>query len=396
MPVISGTDLEYYQLENVVETAEVHQQYSSNQMVSTQFNQQPAYQYQQPQRQTIQILGGGDQTTDMYSGTANFNNGANGRQLPIFYNGPSTNLFNSQEYGEYALGNNSGPNGMLHLPNQQQQQQQQLPLGNSDPSSGSLTFAPQLFNTVSTTTERKRGRKSRQHNQRKSHVATADREAPARTSPTRGVFSTESGSVSRTTGAKEVKRVRTAFTSEQLLELEREFRINRYFTEERRFTIATDLNLSEIQIKIWFQNRRMKFKKEASSNDDVPVPSQPNIQQPPTFASNMVGLYQITTTSHKDIASNIETQYPSILSALRGQISQGPNNTSNMVSQQSKDKPKATSSQNVVTSLPEITDIVEYFQNLEGNVGLHPTPVVQNCGLINEQDWITSEAAELT
>lgn len=57
------------------------------------------------------------------------------------------------------------------------------------------------------------------------------------------------------------RRQRTTFSSDQTLRLEVEFHRNEYISRGRRFELAETLQLSETQIKIWFQNRRAKDKR---------------------------------------------------------------------------------------------------------------------------------------
>ncbi|CAF2408536.1 unnamed protein product [Rotaria sp. Silwood2] len=62
------------------------------------------------------------------------------------------------------------------------------------------------------------------------------------------------------------KRVRTAFTPAQLLKLENAFEKNHYVVGQERKELARHLNLTETQVKVWYQNRRTKHKRLKSED----------------------------------------------------------------------------------------------------------------------------------
>lgn len=62
-------------------------------------------------------------------------------------------------------------------------------------------------------------------------------------------------------------KYRVVYTDYQRLELEKEYHMSHYITIRRKSELASSLQLSERQVKIWFQNRRAKDRKQTKKRD---------------------------------------------------------------------------------------------------------------------------------
>lgn len=66
---------------------------------------------------------------------------------------------------------------------------------------------------------------------------------------------------------KSGSRSRCTYTRTQIQELEKEFMVSHYVSSHRRLILASKLNLTDRQIKVWFQNRRSKEKRNSYSSE---------------------------------------------------------------------------------------------------------------------------------
>ncbi|VDP12758.1 unnamed protein product [Soboliphyme baturini] len=78
------------------------------------------------------------------------------------------------------------------------------------------------------------------------------------------------------------KKTRTVFSRNQVFQLETMFDVKRYLSSAERANLAHSLRLTETQVKIWFQNRRNKWKRQLVADLDVNGVGQ----TPSTFLTN--------------------------------------------------------------------------------------------------------------
>lgn len=87
----------------------------------------------------------------------------------------------------------------------------------------------------------------------------------------------------RTSHQRQQRRARTAFSDKQIAALNIEFDRDQYLSESRRHDLAEKVGIDEASVKIWFQNKRAKLKKDA-----VPHPLALELQAQGLYNHKMI------------------------------------------------------------------------------------------------------------
>ena len=103
------------------------------------------------------------------------------------------------------------------------------------------------------------------------------------------------GLFSKSQSAKKRRKSRTAFSNQQIYELEKRFLYQKYLTPADRDEIAQQLNLTNAQVITWFQNRRAKLKRDLEELKADVTAAKVLGKDPPTVLTRLEEMQAYTT-----------------------------------------------------------------------------------------------------
>ncbi len=89
------------------------------------------------------------------------------------------------------------------------------------------------------------------------------------------------------------KKTRTVFSRNQVFQLESTFDMKRYLSSSERASLALSLRLTETQVKIWFQNRRNKWKRQLAA--EIEAETLSNVQPSQSQRSSSPNRHQLNS-----------------------------------------------------------------------------------------------------
>ncbi|GMR32487.1 hypothetical protein PMAYCL1PPCAC_02682, partial [Pristionchus mayeri] len=130
--------------------------------------------------------------------------------------------------------------------------------------------------------------------------------------------SVESGRDSPSLSGKKARKARTIFTDKQLQELENMFEKHKYLSVQDRMDLAQRMGLSDTQVKTWYQNRRTKWKRQASVGMDLlneagNLAAVQNLLRTSPYWNNYLMAMQTTNPALRNELSSLPFSIPGVL-----------------------------------------------------------------------------------